>query len=279
MLSKLRDQCQAFFWAFTFLTRLPIPKAVLRNPSPLIASRAVFYFPWVGLLIGALLNVGSAAFGYVFPAGMQAVLCLVLWVYITGALHLDGLADSFDAMAALHKPRVDVLKVLSDPALGVMGGVAMLLLSAVKVVALYYLLAEGELWALILPPMVARLLVPLFMLTTPCAKANGLAVSFSATSNTEGATAHEAGKLDTHNKLQRWAQWVFSSGVMCALSVSIVGVALTGLIGLLATVSLVVWRRVWLRILGGYVGDNLGALIELLEALVLCVLVAVLVGK
>jgi len=92
----------------------------------------------VGLLIGALLNVGSAAFGYVFPAGMQAVLCLVLWVYITGALHLDGLADSFDAMAALHKPRVDVLKVLSDPALGVMGGVAMLLLSAVKVVGINF---------------------------------------------------------------------------------------------------------------------------------------------
>jgi len=67
--------------------------------------------------------------------------------------------------------------------------------------------------------------------------------------------------------------------LILTISYTIVGVALTGLIGLLATVSLVVWRRVWLRILGGYVGDNLGALIELLEALVLCVLVAVLVGK
>ncbi len=86
---------ESWLLAVQFLTRLPVPSSAV-EPSEEIQGRSVLFYPLVGLLIGLLLLLlyyltGDSA------SSLQAVLILGFWVALTGALHLDGLADLADA--------------------------------------------------------------------------------------------------------------------------------------------------------------------------------------
>ncbi len=85
---------QAFLIALQFLTRLPVPAG--GEYSPERVGRSLAWYPLVGLLIGLLLWLADWLLPGQAPLLTAAVL-LTLWVGLTGALHLDGLADSADA--------------------------------------------------------------------------------------------------------------------------------------------------------------------------------------
>ena len=85
---------RAFWLALQFLTRLPAPRMTEHTAED--RGRSVLYYPVVGLLIGAVLTAFLFLLADVNP-GLRAALLLLVWVLLTGALHLDGLADSADA--------------------------------------------------------------------------------------------------------------------------------------------------------------------------------------
>lgn len=139
--------------ATQFLTRLPVPAVEHFTPEEL--SRSAAWFPLVGLGIGlcisALLWVCGLRSGPV-----AASLALLVWVWLTGALHLDGLADLTDALAAAHRDPQRFLAVLADPHAGVFGVVSIVLALILKMAALLEL--SGHLvWALALVPAWGRL--------------------------------------------------------------------------------------------------------------------------
>ncbi|NCA91441.1 MAG: adenosylcobinamide-GDP ribazoletransferase, partial [Gammaproteobacteria bacterium] len=91
-----------FLIALQFLTRLPVRLTGELSAADL--GRSLLYYPLVGLLLGGLLVAG----GWLLAGGglltgvapvLAAALVLSLWVGLTGALHLDGLADMIDAWA------------------------------------------------------------------------------------------------------------------------------------------------------------------------------------
>src|SRR5699024_7527202 len=85
---------QPFLIALQFLTSLPVRLSGM--PAPQAVGRSLLHYPLVGLLLGLVLWLGSLAIeGAALP--LQAALVLAAWVALTGALHLDGLADSADA--------------------------------------------------------------------------------------------------------------------------------------------------------------------------------------
>ena len=126
--------------AAAFLTRIPLPPLVEVQPEEL--SRAAGWFPLVGAAMGAaVLAVLSTTWhlGLRFGAAdslLTAATGLVAWIWLTGALHLDGLADMVDASAAAHRDPARFLQVLADPHLGTFGAVAVSAVLLLKLTAL-----------------------------------------------------------------------------------------------------------------------------------------------
>lgn len=139
--------------AVQFLTRLPTPR--LRNFQPDELPRCAIHFPLVGLIIGALLVLPLLALDA--RPWLAAVLALLVWVWVTGALHIDGLGDVADALGAAHRSPERFLEVLKDPHIGVFGAVAIILQLLLKLVLLAEVMATAHPpWAIVLIPAWAR---------------------------------------------------------------------------------------------------------------------------
>lgn len=137
---------RSFLAALMLLTRVPVPaSAGAANPG----GAAVFY-PVVGGLIGAV--VGAVAWGslQLWPLLVAVTLAVAIEVVITGALHLDGLADCADSLGG--RTREDKLRIMKDHATGVYGAaaVALVLLLKVTVIATFAAFLDGTSLVLIL---------------------------------------------------------------------------------------------------------------------------------
>jgi adenosylcobinamide-GDP ribazoletransferase len=129
--------------AVQFLTRLPTPQLADHRRDDL--ARAAPWYPAAGLLVGACVALSCLAGSYA-DMWVAALFGLIAWVLVTGALHLDGLADLTDATAAAHGDRVRFMAVLKDPHIGAFGVVAVVLQLAAKLVLLHALMDRGALW-------------------------------------------------------------------------------------------------------------------------------------
>jgi adenosylcobinamide-GDP ribazoletransferase len=236
---------QAFWLALQFLTRLPTPQT--GEPGERQLGRAALYYPLIGAIIGVLLY-SLAQLGAAQPPLLMAALLLLLWVGVTGALHLDGLADMADAWVGGHGDAERTLAIMKDPACGPMGVAAVVVLLLLKFVAIASLSPDGLGW-LIFSPILGRAVVLLLFLSTPYARSRGLGHPI----------AHHLPRLPA---------------VLVALTAILLPFAIFGWpmpVMILAAVAAVVvlYRRALLRRLGGWTGDGAGALIEIIEAVVL----------
>lgn len=238
----------AFLIALQFLTRLPI--SLPGMPLAAQVGRSLLSYPLVGLLIGVVLLLAQWTLAGTAPL-LQAAILLLLWVGITGGLHLDGLADSADAWAGGYGDRERTLTIMQDPRSGPIAVVVVVLLLLLKFAALATLLAASQPLALLLAPWLARGLVPLLFLSTPYVRAGGLGAA-----------------LAEHMPRRELPFWLLGHGLLLVL---IGGWA--GLLAVLATLLLLAGlRQLMLQRLGGCTGDTAGALVELSEATVLLVL-------
>ena len=106
-----------FLACLGFFTIIPIPHKNFHIDS---LSQILPWISAVGLLIGILLEFSHLIISYYFPPLLTAVCVLIIWVTISGGLHLDGLADCFDSFmcSASSEKRKQILK---DPHLGTFG--------------------------------------------------------------------------------------------------------------------------------------------------------------
>ncbi len=220
--------------ATQFLTRLPTPQ--VRDFEPADLSRCAVWFPAVGLIVGALLAGLALLAGGQQPA-LAALLLLVFWVWITGGLHLDGLADLADALGAARGKPERFLEVLKDPHLGSFGVIALGLMLLAKLLLLT-LLPTGAPAALLLIPAWARL-GPLFWVWWLPALHGGMGDRFA---------------------WQRQPRAV----LLWALPLALLSVWLSPRL-LLAPLLIAGWGLFLRRRLGGQCGDALGAGIEITE--------------
>ncbi|MDT8385858.1 MAG: adenosylcobinamide-GDP ribazoletransferase [Gammaproteobacteria bacterium] len=234
-----------FLIALQFLTALPIRLA--DPPDAEATGRSLLYYPLVGLLIGALL-AGLAWLLSGTPTLVAAALLLAVWVAVSGALHLDGLADSADAWLGGLGDRERTLAIMKDPYCGPAGVVTLVLVLLLKFAALAYLVPNGDWEILVVTPVLGRTALVLLFLTTPYVRPHGL-----------------GSLLADH--LPRRACIVIVIFTLAAVPL-IIGTASIMLLLVMAGVFLLL-RRLMLRRLGGTTGDTAGALIEVTEATVL----------
>jgi adenosylcobinamide-GDP ribazoletransferase len=228
--------------AIQFLTRLPMPRFPATSEEFAASMR---WFPAVGLIVGAIVAGGGWAGARIDP-WTGAIVALLLWVAVTGGLHLDGLGDIADANGAAHKDRERLLAVLADPHVGSFGVVAIALQLLCKLVLLHGLLERGWFVSLALVPFAARL-GPLVWTRWLPSLHDGLGAKFRDVIRPADLVLWSAGLL-----LVAW--------FVPALLVVVAFIALWG------------W---WIgRRIGGISGDGHGAGIEIGETVLLFALVA-----
>ena len=237
-----------FSLALVFLTRIPVP--LWFEPEPQDWGNSVFFFPFVGLLIGGLLAGLDALFASVDP-GVAAALLLTIWVLLTGGLHLDGLADTADAWLG-GGDRDKTLAIMKDARSGPMAIIAIVLLLLIKFATLQVGVAH-QAWAmLVVTPALGRAAILWLLLTTPYVRPGGIGMIYA-------------------NHLPRTACLLL---LLAGSAVSLWVFGWDGIILLLwLGASLLCLRQGLVRRLGGITGDTLGAACELTEATVLVMLV------
>ncbi|MDC7705419.1 adenosylcobinamide-GDP ribazoletransferase [Vogesella indigofera] len=265
--------------AVQFLTRLPTPQ--LKEFDAAWLADAARWFAPVGLLVGAVVWL-AAITGSLLDPWLGALLGLLAWLWVTGGLHLDGLADLADAQGAAHRSRERFLEVLKDPHLGSFGVMSMAMQLIAKLVLLMlqlkFALAEagfspdalrlsglplldkpaaypGYLSGLIA---LAAKLAPLLLVP---AWARLFTVAWSATLPSLAAGSGERFAWRTH-----WPSFWLSAALLAAASYWLAPALL------LAPLAGLWWWAYLKRKLGGMTGDCLGAGIELCESLLLLLL-------
>jgi len=237
---------QAFLLAIQFLTRLPVPASAL-PPDEASQGRAVLFYPLVGALIGLMLCLLQMLMAE-SDSHLQAALLLMLWVGISGGLHLDGLADLADAWVGGQGDRERTLEIMKDPRSGPIAVITLILLFLVKFAALLVLISSGSMSGLLLAPMVGRAGLTAALRYLPYVRPGG--IGEAQASHLPRAQAERALAVSALVCVLFWG-WL-------ALSLLVV----------VATVFLL-FRQAMIRRLGGITGDAAGAICELLEATVL----------
>lgn len=241
--------------ALGFFTRLPVGSA----PLPPTFRGAAAWLPVVGLIVGALAACAVALAALILPPLPCGVLGCLVWVGVTGGLHLDGVADCGDGLL-VEAPPARRLEIMKDSRLGTFGGTALFFVLALKAASLSVFasgfdfrdtFAQGFLDLLLpccLAGGLARCLVFAAM-RVPSARPGGLGEALR-----EGVTArHE----------------------LAALGLGLGLCALNGRIGFLALAAACAAACFLLsaarKRLGGVTGDVFGCLVEVCECAVLIV--------
>ena len=247
------QEWQAFWLAVGFLTRIPM--LVRIDYSPQLMNQCSVYFPVVGLILGVLYATLYAAIALIWSPWVCVILVTGFHLWITGAFHEDGLADSADGLGGGYTVEAR-LRIMKDSRIGTYGTVALVMALLLKVA----LLSESSpIWlALLIAPCVARL-TPLMLMRfmryvsdPDSSKSKPVADGFS----TERLVCASVFVLLMCGLLTPWAPALILSS-----AVSI------GLVGLL-------WGRQLKRDLGGYTGDALGASVIFTELTLLALLAA-----
>jgi adenosylcobinamide-GDP ribazoletransferase len=229
--------------AFAFMTVLPIRLKEELSPGDL--GKASSWYPLVGVFIGGLVWLAKYGLQQVFTPLLAAVLSVAFWVFLSGGLHLDGLADCFDGMlnSSLPERRLEIMK---DPRLGTFGGLGLVLALLIKVEAVYSL-APGSDWIAILTAAALGRWMILLAGKQPLARPGGMGADF--------------------------ALGLRMSSFAWAAILPVVLVILGGWRGLIAAglahlAALGIFRLVRSR-LGGVTGDVYGLIVEVTELVVL----------
>lgn len=231
--------------ALCFFTRLPVSSRNLPDTLDGIA----LWLPVVGLIIGGIVAAVLAGSLLVFPPFLCGILGCAVWVYLTGGLHLDGVADCGDGLFLEAAPERR-LEVMRDSRLGTFGGIALFFTLACKTLALTVLSNQFSLWymvsACLLAGLISRSMI-FFAMRVPTARPGGLG---------------EAIRSGTK-------RWHMLTAVVITLTACLWAGA-PGWIALGAAlfITAILLRTAWKR-LGGVTGDIFGCLIEVTECGVL----------
>ncbi len=237
--------------SISFLTIIPVRTVGQAKDSPL--GKATAFFPLVGLLIGGigvLLSIGLDEF---LPSQVGNVVIILYLSVITGGLHLDGLADTVDALAA-NGSRQKKLEIMRRGEIGPFGVAAVIFDLLLKYVLLNSLTASPKLAAILVVPALARWPIALLLWRVPTARRDGLGYNLAGSATAAGFIVASA------------TVFLIIFGVSAQLGW--VNLLLMPILVMMALFAAKLSRTLF----GGITGDTLGATIELTEITIFLVI-------
>lgn len=248
-------QLRLFFTALQFFTRLPIPRWVGFDPAWL--NQASRYFPLVGVVVALIAGAVYAIAFKFFPPVIAVILSVAAGIYATGAFHEDGFADMCDGFGG-GMTQERVLEIMKDSRIGAYGAIGIFCLLLLKCAILTQIPPFGVLAALLVAHPMSRLMAVSLIWRLDYARAEGKAKPLAQKMRTmEFAIAAITALLPALILIYLgWLSWtMLVSGFALAL---------------VATLWL---ARKFVRRIGGYTGDCLGAVQQVTEVIFyLCVL-------
>jgi adenosylcobinamide-GDP ribazoletransferase len=230
--------------AFGLMTTLPVK--LPDDWSAGDSGRAAVWYPLVGLVIGALTWLTWKGATFLFPPLVTGIITLVVWVALTGGLHLDGLADCCDGLFASVAPERR-LEIMKDPHVGAFGVIGLILILFLKAAALAALTPVSSFGILLAASFARWCILPAGLL--PLARPSGMGSDFAA-------------------GFQR-------SFMIWAAIIPLILAILPGRRGILSSVAglgaagLVLWLAK--SRIGGVTGDVFGMVVEIVEVVVLLI--------
>lgn len=233
----IRREIAYFFGAVRFFTRLPVPAWVGHSQAAL--DRAARYFPLVGVLVGALGGLTFLLAALVLPLSLALLFSMAATLLVTGAFHEDGLADAVDGFGG-GWTREQVLAIMKDSRIGSYGALAVALMLLAKFNALYELPDE---W--IAPALVAAHAASRFCSTA-------LIYALDYVRDDDSARARPLAVRMGAGSLAVAALFGLAPLALLPWEAALAGLGLAALTTFLAA-------RHFVRRIGGYTGDCLGA--------------------
>lgn len=240
--SRLLTELRLLLMAVQYFTRVPMPAWVGHSAEQL--SGTARYFTTVGIFVG---TVGAAvlwATSLILPGPLPVILSTAATLLLTGAFHEDGLADTFDGLGG-GATRERALEIMKDSRVGTYGVAALVLTLLIKVAALSAL---------------------------PVTLAIVVLIAGHAFSRACAVTLLFAGRYVGNPELSRARAVARPMGRGEFLFAAIIGLvplywcgmhAVAGVVS--ALLVLYVLARWFVRRLGGFTGDTLGAAQQLTE--------------
>lgn len=228
-----------------FFSRLPLPWQLTVTEEDF--HQGILFLPLVGLLLGAVNALAYWLGAMLGGRELAALAAIVSNLWLTGAFHLDGLADTCDGIYSSRK-RERMLEIMKDSRVGTNGACAIVLDFLLRWVGLSLLTETMAPLVLLLMPVAARSCNPLLMQSV-YARREGLGNLF-------------IGKVSWPRTL---ASVLIGGGIVYGITghwLVLAGFALVVLFQFL-------FRQYITGILGGMTGDTLGAGDECSELLLL----------
>ncbi len=234
--------------ALQFLTTIPIR----RNFTAREIGRSAGYFPLVGLTLGLVL-VGLNWFLIRFlPSPMAATLLIAVYIFLTGALHLDGFLDLCDGLG-VRENRERMLEVMRDSRVGAMGVIGACCLLLIKYTSLIWIPYTFRDVSLILMPVIGRFVLVYCIWNYPYIRTHGAGSIFKE-----------------HTNLK-----VFLTSLVISMAIAFLLGKIAGLVLLvLCWIPVEAASRYFNRKLGGLTGDIYGAVVEISETFFLVLVCA-----
>lgn len=206
---------------------------------------ASYYFTLVGMITGSIIGGCGLLLTHVAPPLLTGVAVAVSLSMVSGFLHVDGLADTIDGFMSC-RDRERSLVIMKDSRIGVMGAVAIVCLLLFKTAALVSLPATELISTLIISSAAGRTAVILMMSFLPYARAEGGLGNLFFEANS--------------------AKSISISSIVLLLTVMVVlGPQKMFVLLILFVLTMVIFCMWCVKKIGGYTGDTLGAICELME--------------
>ncbi|MDX6240189.1 MAG: adenosylcobinamide-GDP ribazoletransferase [Kribbellaceae bacterium] len=229
-----------------------LPAPMPRRVDRVVAGRAMLFAPLVGLLLGGIAAAVVAGLHALRPDAplLASVLGVVVLLALSGALHLDGLADTADGLGS-RRDRETMLAIMKQGDIGPFGVASIVAVLLVDVAALTACVQAGIGWqALVIASTTSRLTLPWSCRTgVPSARPDGLGAMVAATVRPIAAMLATVVIFGGAVGLNWFADRSAAIGAGAAVVVSV-------------AIGLAVVRRAR-KAFGGITGDVLGAGVEL----------------
>lgn len=229
-----------------FLTRIPINITIDIKENDI--SKGIIYFPIAGVILGAFDLAIYTLAGYVVSGYFQIICAVLAHLCLTGAFHIDGLADTADAIYSARKKEV-MLEIMKDSRIGTNGVIAIFFDLVLKILLIS--VSKNIPMAIFLSPVAGKLVQPILMYKATYPREKGLGNIY-------------IGKVTLLNSI-----------ICCVLGIIIATLGYK-LIGSVASIGclffIFLFRKYIERKIDGITGDILGAGSELSEILFLLVL-------
>lgn len=230
-----------FFLMIRFFTRIPL--RIINTSENNDFTRGLPYFPLVGLVIGVF-NLLAFYFFYIFE---NPAVTISFWIManivITGALHIDGLADTCDGLLS-YKDKDTMLKIMKDSRIGTNGVISILMDIVLRLTLMLSLSPGIRPYVILISPVLGKTTMLVLIWMTPYARQEGIGGLFYADKSKKLIIPGLISGIIMILLIYSWKLWP---------------------VLLLCFIKILLFRKFVMDKIGGMTGDTLGAANEIAE--------------